>query len=168
MRLGYKILVIIVSFGLLVTRFSIVAGLSTEMIFLIVFLIFVATRSTVVLGSYQEEHETFMSNVKGASAADVLVCLAHGPALIVILKLVQGGRKPRLIRDVACLGWPMLASVTILGDKSRGYLSLLILLLTAIFVVRTNNRDAQEDSNKPREVVDEVSCDRTFLSLFKG
>lgn len=82
-----------------------------------------------VMSNYKAEHEEFVSNLNGSSTASVIICLAHVPALILLTKLVQKGKKPRLFFEFLFFSFPMLLCMTIFADYSM--ISLSIILLTA-------------------------------------
>ena len=86
-----------------------------------------------VLGGYKEEHEGFVKNFKGTSAFFVVICLAHLPASILLLKIVQGSSKPLFIRDFVCLVLPLLLNMTILADycTSRSFFLSAVRLFTS-------------------------------------
>lgn len=119
--------------------------------------------------SYNEEHEAFVSNLKGSSAFCVLIALCHGPPLIFFLKLIQGHRQPRIFRDYVFFMLPMLASLTIFADA--GYLSLAILILSEIYILR-RNIITQAIQNKQTSIqndnTNEESSDKSFVTIFKG
>lgn len=103
-----------------------------------------------------------MSNLKGSSAFDVFVCILHAPLLILLLKLVQNHRLPRIYRDVGFLGLPLLIAMTIFADT--GYLTLFLLIVTEIYIVRNRHAINIEDNHA---LVMECK-DKTYISLFKG
>jgi hypothetical protein len=121
-----------------------------------------------VYGSYKEEHEGFMKNFKGTSAACVIVCLAHVPASILLLKIVQGNSKSSFLRDYICLVVPLLLNMTVLADYCY-FTLLLMVMLEAIYVLRFNQYRVRKD----REITDTLSAvnpskKAVYLSLFKG
>lgn len=132
------------------------------------FLVNLLLLSLSVQGSYKEEHEGFMKNYKGTSAACVIVCLAHVPASILLLKIVQGNSKSSFLRDYFCLVAPLLLNMTVLADYCY-FTLLLMVMLEAIYVLRFNHYRVRKD----REIVDITTApipskNAVYLSLFKG
>lgn len=117
---------------------------------------------------YSDEQAAFFSNLKGSSAWDVLLCILHLPALILLLKLVQCHRRPRLIRDFVFLVTPLLFCLTIFSEGS--HLSLILIIISDIYLYRSIK--AQEDhmtmSNAFSDHNVEIFSEKSFLSLFKG
>jgi hypothetical protein len=113
--------------------------------------------------AYRAEHESFVSNGKGTSVGCIMAYMAHVPAFIVLLKLSQGFRKPRIVRDVAVLVVPTLLSMTVLAEYNYWSLACIIVLLT--IAVNTSQRDSHTDT----DVASEVGYQNTsYLTLFKG
>ena len=131
-----------------------------------------------VLGGYKEEHEGFVKNFKGTSAFFVVICLAHLPASILLLKITQGSSKPLFIRDFLCLVLPLLFNMTILAD----YCYLTIFLLIGgeiIYILRFNPYRQKKVADNEMEMKSSlpgssflssiVRNRRTaYLNLFKG
>ena len=131
-----------------------------------------------VFGGYKEEHEGFVKNFKGTSAFFVVICLAHLPASILLLKIIQGSSKPLFIRDFFCLVLPLLLNMTILAD----YCYITIFLLIGgeiIYILRFNpyrekkvaDRDLEMKSSLPGGsfLPSIVRFKRmAYLNLFKG
>lgn len=121
--------------------------------------------------TYKEEHEAFVSNLKGTSIGCIYFCLSHVPALVLLLKLVQANRRPRLLRDFTFLVIPILLIITLLADQS--FWTLPCLLLGEILAInRLQFRkglgvfigDIPSSGN-----VNTISSNKkTYLSLFKG
>lgn len=82
---------------------------------------------------YKQEHEGFVKNFKGTSAGNILCTLAHVPASILLLKIVQGNSQPSFIRDFSCLVLPILLNMTILADYC--YLTIVLLVTSEIIYV---------------------------------
>jgi len=116
--------------------------------------------------SYMLEHEAFVSNIKGTSVGCVLVCLLHLPMLILLTKLFQGRRKPRIIRDLVFLVLPILATITILAEYN--YWSLLSAI--CISVLFMNSSDINCDSNSLNSCSHYASTyhSTSYITLFKG
>ena len=114
--------------------------------------------------SYKEQHEAFVSNLKGTSAACILTCLSHFPIIIIVLKLIQKKSKALYLRDLVYLTIPLLLSFTILADYS--YITLLILLILIIYNLQTSQGIIQ--SNEPDKTLSTNSNKLSFLTLFKG
>lgn len=131
-----------------------------------------------VLGGYKEEHEGFVKNFKGTSAFFVVICLAHLPASILLLKIVQGSSKPLFIRDFVCLVLPLLLNMTILADYC--YLTIFLLIGGEIvYILRFNpyreKKIADNDMNlrcslPGGSLLSSIArCKRmAYLNLFKG
>ena len=125
-----------------------------------------------IMKTYAEEHAAFFSNLKGSSALDVLVCILHLPALVLLLKLVQGHKRPRLLRDYFFLAFPCLLSITVFS--TAGCLSLLLITLSDIYIYRTHSKATSDDISVPNtrfKVTDsnqEITTEKSYLSLFKG
>ena len=131
-----------------------------------------------VLGGYKEEHEGFVKNFKGTSAFFVVICLAHLPASILLLKIVQGSSKPLFIRDFVCLVLPLLLNMTILADYC--YLTIFLLIGGEIvYILRFNpyreKKVADNDMNlrcslPGGSLLSSIArCKRmAYLNLFKG
>ena len=133
-----------------------------------------------VLGGYKEEHEGFVKNFKGTSAFFVVICLAHLPASILLLKIVQGSSKPLFIRDFVCLVLPLLLNMTILADYC--YITIFLLIVGEIvYILRFNpyreKKVADNDMNlrcslslPGGSLLSSIArCKRmAYLNLFKG
>ena len=124
---------------------------------------------------YAEEHIAFVSNLKGTSAACVLVCLAHAPLSVLLLKLVQKRKRPLLQRDLLYLVLPILLNLTILADYC--YITVLMMLgLEIAFVLKVERewkrrKMLMEDSSvlmTPCTPIHDVPSKLTYLTLFKG
>mmetsp|Transcript_11546 Transcript_11546/g.25939 ORF Transcript_11546/g.25939 Transcript_11546/m.25939 type:complete len:349 (+) Transcript_11546:67-1113(+) len=115
--------------------------------------------------AYRAEHESFVSNGKGTSVGCIMAYIAHVPAFIVLLKLSQGFRKPRIVRDVAVLVVPTLLSMTVLAEYNYWSLTCIIVLLT--IAVNTSQRDSHTDT---ADVGDQGMGyqNTSYLTLFKG
>ena len=85
--------------------------------------------------SYKEEHESFVSNLKGSSIGCIIVCLMHVPVFILTLKLVQRYKKPTLMRDFLILVFPSLLVVTVFANYN--YVSLVALTIILCLVMRS-------------------------------
>ena len=125
--------------------------------------------------SYAEEHIAFVSNLKGTSAACVLVCLAHAPLSVLFLKLVQKRKRPLLQRDLLYLVLPILLNLTILADYC--YITLLLLVgLETAFVLKVEREWKRrklliEESTiltTPCTPIHDIPSKLTYLTLFKG
>ena len=125
--------------------------------------------------SYMLEHEAFVSNIKGTSVGCVLVCLLHLPMLILLTKLFQGRRKPRIIRDLVFLVLAILATITILAEYN--YWSLLTAICISVLFMNSSdlicdlNRDHVfvGDSNNPTSSSHAIIYNSTsYITLFKG
>ena len=114
--------------------------------------------------SYKEQHEAFVSNLKGTSAACILTCLSHFPIIIIVLKLIQKKSKALYLRDLVYLTIPLLLSFTILADYS--YITLLILLIFIIYNLQTSQVTIQ--SSESEKILSTNSNKLSFLTLFKG
>lgn len=99
--------------------------------------------------NYKAEHEQFVSNLKGSSAACVLTCLLHVPLFIFLTKLVQKGRKPRLLREFFFLSLPLLFTMTVFADYA--YLSICIVLITAVSLYQTQRTRIIAESSSASE-----------------
>ena len=134
-----------------------------------------------VLGGYKEEHEGFVKNFKGTSAFFVVICLAHLPASILLLKIIQGSSKPQFLRDFMCLVLPLLLNMTILADYC--YLTIFMMIgCEVVFILFFN--PYREKKTADNELVLNGSnaasggsflsssiarCKRVaYLNLFKG
>jgi hypothetical protein len=131
------------------------------------------------LGGYKEEHEGFVKNFKGTSAFFIIICLAHLPASILLLKIVQGSSKPLFIRDMFCLVLPLLLNMTVLADYC--YITIFFMVTCEmIYIFRFNpyrarkpsDNDLLENSNlrvKSSFSSAVVRCQKAaYLNLFKG
>jgi len=125
--------------------------------------------------SYMLEHEAFVSNIKGTSVGCVLVCLLHLPMFILLTKLFQGKRKPRIIRDLVFLVLPILATITVLAEYN--YWSLLSAICISVLFMNSSdltydlNRDhvLVGDSNSPTSSSHAIIYYSTsYITLFKG
>ena len=131
------------------------------------------------LGGYKEEHEGFVKNFKGTSAFFIIICLAHLPASILLLKIVQGSSKPLFIRDLFCLVLPLLLNMTILADYC--YITLFFMVTCEmLYIFRFNPYRARKPSDN--ELLENgnqrekssfssavVRCQKAaYLNLFKG
>ena len=125
--------------------------------------------------SYMLEHEAFVSNIKGTSVGCVLVCLLHLPIFILLTKLFQGKRKPRIIRDLVFLVLPILATITVLAEYN--YWSLLSAICISVLFMNSSdltydlNRDhvLVGDSNSPTSSSHAIIYYSTsYITLFKG
>jgi hypothetical protein len=96
--------------------------------------------------SYREEHESFVSNLKGSSVGCILACLMHIPAYVLLLKLAQRHRKPRLSRDYCLLVFPLLLTVTVFANHN--YWSITALIVVLFFLLRS-----PQHSNMVNEIV---------------
>jgi hypothetical protein len=100
------------------------------------------------------------------------VCILHLPALVLLLKLVQSHRRPRLLRDYVFLALPCLLTTTVFANA--GYLSLLLITLSDVYIYRTQNKGTSDDIPavntrlKSFEINQDVITDKSYLSLFKG
>ena len=132
----------------------------------------------VVYAGYKEEHQGFVKNFKGTSAGYVIVCLAHVPASILLLKIVQGSSRPSFLRDLLCLVLPILLNLTLLADYC--YFTIVLLIgCEAVFIFKINPYRVRKESDDVAQSVnglqDEESsslfdrCKGTaYLNLFKG
>lgn len=123
--------------------------------------------------SYMLEHEAFVSNIKGTSVGCVLVCLLHLPMLILLTKLFQGTRKPRIIRDLIFLVLPILATITVLAEYN--YWSLLSAICISVLFLNSSdlnydlNKDHVGGSNSPTSSNYAMIYNSTsYITLFKG
>lgn len=85
--------------------------------------------------SYKEEHESFVSNLKGSSIGCIIACLMHVPIFILILKLVQRYKKPSLARDFLILVFPSLLVVTVFANYN--YFTLVMLSIILFLIIRS-------------------------------
>ena len=113
-----------------------------------------------MVSSYKEDHESFVSNnIKGTSLGCILVVLAHAPALILLLKLVQKNSTPIFLRDMIYLVIPILLSMTVLADYC--YLTLVVIVFSEIFALQQQRGFCYDkvlfDSSK-----------KPFITIFKG
>lgn len=119
--------------------------------------------------SYRAEHESFVSNLKGTSITCILFYLAHAPACVFLLKLVQGNRKPSIVRDICFLVMPLLLSMTILSNHS--YWSLPCLISIGFVVSKYHQRSQKDhvlDIDATITLTDYLGPHPSYLSLFKG
>mmetsp|Transcript_14027 Transcript_14027/g.20977 ORF Transcript_14027/g.20977 Transcript_14027/m.20977 type:complete len:565 (-) Transcript_14027:11-1705(-) len=119
--------------------------------------------------AYKDEHEAFVSNLKGTSLSCVLVCLAHVPACILLLKLVQAWRRPRILRDLFVLVYPLMFSLTIFSG--HGYWSLPSLFSIAFMIsqLKGDRRGAGLSSDHfGSTTLEDSQTKLSYLSLFKG
>jgi hypothetical protein len=118
---------------------------------------------------YKSDHEAFVSNLKGTSAGDVIACLGHFPATIILIKMIQKTSIPLYLRDLVYLALPILLSMTILADYS--YVSLIGIVVSEIVVLqmsKTNSIDSQLENASDNKKIDYLNKKLTFISLFKG
>jgi hypothetical protein len=92
------------------------------------------------VSTYKEEHEAFVSNLKGTSVGCVLVYLLHIPAFILLTKLTQRGRKIRILREFFFLVFPLLLEMTVFADYN--YLSLIGLIVIIYVYYKTDQRSS--------------------------
>ncbi len=120
--------------------------------------------------AHKIDHESFVSNLKGTSVACVIACIAHVPCCIVLLKIAQKSKKPRLLRDICFVVVPMLLIVTVMADYN--YMTVLsTLIVLAVMYFRTSGKLPVNDSNNssPDKVNINPSKQNTYyLTLFKG
>ncbi len=127
---------------------------------------------------YREQHESFVSNLKGTSPLDVLVSLAHFPIALILLKLLQKGSTPMFLRDVTGLMLPLLLCLTLFADYS--YLTLLVILIGELWLLQRRAPSASVEvsslcgeASPAKEKLLIVSTPRkllstSFITLFKG
>lgn len=115
--------------------------------------------------SYKKQHEAFVSNLKGTSVGCILSCLAHAPALILLIKLVQKTSAPVFHRDMLCLVIPLLLSITVLADYC--FLSLLAILFAEICFLQLQ-KSTSIPSDKNLVTMLSGKSRKSFISLFKG
>lgn len=120
------------------------------------------------ISSYKDEHESFVSNLKGTSVACVVTCLAHVPAFIMLAKVMQRTRKPRIIREFLCLSFPLLLTITVFADYS--YLSLTILGITLGVLNFQHRKHLLSDlqAGKLEQQMDDKNDRTAYLTLSKG
>lgn len=116
----------------------------------------------VVNTNYKYEHEQFMSNLKGSSAACIVACLLHVPVFVMLTKLIQKGRKPRLLREFFFLCLPLLLTMTIFADYT--YLSLFIGLITAASLYQSQRRRIIAESSNVSSAAIEVAVNNSQQS----
>ena len=128
----------------------------------------------VVYAGYKEEHQGFVKNFKGTSAGYVIVCLAHVPASILLLKIVQGSSRPSFLRDFLCIVLPILLNMTLLADYC--YLTIILLIgCEILFIVKINPYRVRKESDdiiqseggEPSSVLNRCRG-AAYLNLFKG
>lgn len=151
---------------------------------LILLLLLIRTAAGESASSYKEQHEAFVSNLKGTSLFCVATCLAHVPALLLLTKLLHircGLIEPRVkmpqisaVREYLFFVLPMLLVITVLADYN--YLTLLV-ICSVVAALRSSlpQKVALEEfsvSSGPREAVAatdlSIKSQASFLSLFKG
>ena len=122
---------------------------------------------------YKDHHEAFVSNLKGTSAADVLICLSYVPVAVILLKLVQKSSLPLYLRDVAYLVVPILLNLTILADFS--YITLFALLLCELYTLQKILQISLRGSNISDDIFyysaennSLLKSKTSFISLFRG
>jgi hypothetical protein len=114
--------------------------------------------------SYKEEHEAFVSNLKGTSVGCILACFLHIPAVILLLKLIQKKARPRILRDMVYLVIPLLLSLTVLADYS--YVSLIIIAIAEIYTLQLQK--LKYESDVVQDVIASEDKKKSYISLFKG
>lgn len=116
--------------------------------------------------SYKDEKEAFVSNLKGTSVGCIFFILAHSAVFILLLKMVQMNKRPRILRDFAFLVFPMLVSMTILADQC--YWSLPLIVATELYIIYRDRNDSSFNSTEVHNFFQESNARKSYLTLFKG
>jgi hypothetical protein len=119
------------------------------------------------MAGYKVAHEAFMANHSGTRAGEIIACLSTAPALVWVLKTVQGHQSGTWWRDYAILALPSLLVITVF--TSHIYVTAGILYL-AVVVVFVRTRSLPAWSNLPNESqLNTATFTRTtYLTHFKG
>lgn len=118
---------------------------------------------------YKKEHESFVSNLSGSTASHVLACLAHGPALLFFLKVVQNHRQPIIIRDYTILTIPVLLNMTVLAAYSFQTIALLMVSAVLYFYwLVSSNTHRWKVVGIVNECQHERDKRRSYLTYFRG
>ena len=124
------------------------------------------------MNQYKAEHEAFVSNMKGTSVGCIFACLAHAPALILILKGSQGFNTPNILRDFVFLVVPTLLTITVASDYN--YLTLVCMYaLIGAYLFSSSKRMTldslfNEKAANARNVESHSHNNTSYLTLFKG
>lgn len=127
-----------------------------------------------VISDYKVAHEAFVSNIKGTSIGCIIACLLHIPAYILMLKISQFRRKPRIIRDYCLLTVPMLLTITVVVDHNYWSLACVTALLIYVIKSDTHDSDGSVDAtdmnimSSNNERPERLTGSTTYLTLFKG
>lgn len=117
-----------------------------------------------MIGSYKDEHETFVSNGKGTSVMCVFICLAHAPALIYGLKVCQQATGPNIFRDICFMTIPAVLTLTVLAEFNH-ITALFLYFLVAVHRVQKYHVIITESENNAQPFSHIAT---NHLTLYKG
>jgi hypothetical protein len=116
--------------------------------------------------SYKQEHEAFVSNLKGASIGCLLVCLVHAPIFVFMAKVLLQSNQTKFWKEFLFLCLPLILIMTLFSDYN--YLSCACFSLLIVFTVSNNNVLTIHFGNEEENIINCNNKNISYLTIFKG
>lgn len=118
------------------------------------------------MDEYKLAHEAFMANHSGTNVGNVILCVAHAPALLWLLKIAQGHKGSVFWMEFAIIVVPTLFSITVWYEYL--YVTAMLVYLPVVPAVIYQLRSPLRCTTTVEETSSGVHASTAYLTHFKG